>query len=204
MRNIGIQFLLDLFYHHIKYNDSFVPIIKRFYPIDKTPCITLDNQSNTLKYYYYSYNPYEWLNKHFEAITVVNLWCNTEDERQNILEQIDDCFNGVINYHYPFCTRYHDGECETLASDCPAPTSTRGRACKHQCPKPEEYNYESLFTKYKVNPNSFGVNQGIDNDEYDKRDVLLRTMITVNFEYITSYCNDGKISTKLENEEKGG
>ena len=204
MRNTGVQFILDLLYRHVSYDGSFVPIIKRAYPIDKTPCITIDNQNNTLKFTYYSHNPYEWFRKRYEATTVIDVWCNSEDERQTILEQVDDCFNGVLNYYYPFCSRYHSGQCETLATDCPAPTSTRGRACKHQCPYPDEYNYENLTTKHNVDLESINVNQGVDADEYDKHDVLLRTSISVSFNYIVSVYNGGKVSTNLEYEEKEG
>ena len=197
MRNTSIQFLLDTLYHRIKINNVFVPIVKQSQIRDKTPCITLDNQNTNLQATYYTYDPLEHFNRRFDATTVVNIWCNSETERQKILDQVDDCFNAILNEYYQYCTKYEDGYCTSLETDCKTLESLSSRAYKNQCPRPLEYGYENLFTKYHVNPNTFGVDQGVDNDEYDKKDVLLRTMITVTLEYVIVYDVGGKISEKL-------
>lgn len=200
--NTGLEFLLDLLYHRIILNDTHVPILKRPYPIDKTPCLTFDEQDTRLVEKYFTYEPLEYLNKVFDTSIVLNIWCDSEKDRQSILEQVKLCFNWLDTDNYQLCTEYDEGVCKYLNKDCPVPSSEHGRCMKHQCPHPEEYHYQNLFTKHHVYRNTLNTSEGVDNDEYERKPPLLRTMITINFRYLNKYCNDGKISTTLTYKEE--
>lgn len=196
--NTGLAFLTHLFYHNIYCDGEYVPIIKKPYPVDKTPCITLDEQDTRLHSRFFTYEPYEWLNREYDTSIMINLWCDTENDRQTILDEIHKVFNWLETDNYQLCTNYEDGECLFLETDCPVPSSKHGRCMKHQCPYPTQYHYTNLFTFHQVYRNTLNVSEGVDNDEYDRKPVLLRTIIQVSFKYITRYCNDGKISETLE------
>ena len=201
--NTGVQFLLHALYHNIRLEDgSIVPVLKKPYPIDKTPCLTLDEQDTRLKRKYFTYTPYEYLNREYDTSIVLNVWCDTETDRQNILTEIEKVFNWLETDNYQLCTNYKDGTCTTLKGACPVPTGTDGRSKKHQCPQPEKNQYTNLFTYYNIHRNTLNINQGIDNDEYDKKTPLLRTIIQISLNYTTLYCNDGKISETLEYKEE--
>lgn len=195
--NNGVSFLLQLFYNRVKIGTDTVPIIKKPYPIDKTPCITFDEQDTRLVEKYFTYEPEEYLNRVYDTSITINLWCDNETTRQKILDEIHTCINQLETDNYQLCTNYEDGTCTHLERACPVPDSTHGRCMKHQCPHPEDYEYCNLFTKYNVYRNTLNISEGVDNDEYDRKPPLLRTMITTNFRYLTKYCNDGKISETL-------
>ena len=199
-----INFLIDVLYHRIKLNDGrIVPIIKRPYPVDKIPCITLDTQSTTYNGEYITYNPQENLCKEYEGVTVINLWCNDEDDRQSMIFDVEDCFNKVQLDNYTYCVNYtEDGICKSLLNPCPVPVDRHALSCTHRCPRPEQYHYQNLFTKHMIDRYTLNVNQGVDNDEYDKEPPILRTMITMRAHYLVKYCNDGKVSRTLEYEDK--
>lgn len=201
--NTGMDFLLHLFYNRIILdNNDTLPIIKKPYPVDKTPCITFDEQDTRLIEKYFTYEPQEYLNRIYDTDIVVNIWCDSEDDRQNILDQIHTLFNYLETDNYQLCANYDDGTCIYLKDVCPVPSSDKGRCMKHQCPEPEEYKYCNLFTFYNVYRNTLNVNEGVDNDEYDRKPPLLRTMIKTSFRYLTKYCNDGKISETLNYKEE--
>lgn len=200
--NTSIEFLLELLYQRIHVSGNVVPILKQPSFMDKTPCLTLDEQDTRLVDKYFTHEPLEYLNKIFDTSIVLNIWCNNEVDRQRILDGINQCFNWLDTDNFQLCSNYKDGVCNYLEDACPVSISTDGRSMKHQCPYPEEYQYENLFTKHGVYRNTLNISEGVDNDEYDKKPPLLRTMITLNFRYLIKYCNDGKISTTLTYKEE--
>ena len=200
--NEGVRFLLDLLYNRVKYMDKVVPVLKRSYPTDKTPCFTLDEQDTRLVRKYFTYEPEEFLNREFDTTIVLNAWCDDETARSILITQVKNLVDLLETDNYKLCSFYDYGICKNLDTSCPTPKNPKTAAgAKHQCLDPFTYGYENMFSKYNVYRNTLSVGEPVDNDELDRNPPILRSMISIGFKYRTKYCNDGKVSDTLEYNE---
>ena len=199
-----------------------VRIVKRVYTIDKTTCITIDNSSGTAiigkniinKEYpipsthpqYDSENPDKTISQQVireeRSITLdLNVWCDTEDERDEITDKISKLFYQIQSDHYTFCCQYTDGYCNHLQEQCKVDDTT-SRGVKEQCPKPEEYGYKNIFTLFDIIRATFDVAPSYILDDYTTSPPIMRSIIRVEFSYYDYHNIGGAVSTKLHFDEE--
>lgn len=199
-----------------------VRIVKRTYPIDKTPCITIDNSSGTAiiqkhitnKEYpipethpqYDEQNPNQTISQQVireeRSIDLdLHVWCDSEDERDEITSIISKLFNQIQSDHYTFCQQYHDGECAYLNRSCQVDDTT-ARGVKKQCPKPKEYHYQNIFNAYDIIRASFDVAPSYILDDATTTPPVLRSIIRVSFSYYEYYLIGGAVSENLNVDEE--
>ena len=202
---------------------TLVRVIKRDYPYDHTPCITIDNSGGTSTInkniinkdsvlpeshpQYDSRHPDRMISQQMireeHSISLnLNVWCNSQDEREEIINKISTIFYKIQSDHYSFCKQYHAGDCEYLDSECEALTVMNGRTAKHQCPYPEDYGYENVFTRFDIIRSSFNVEPAYDLDDTTVNPEVLRSIIRVSFSYYDYYTIGGAISQDLSVDEE--
>lgn len=212
-----IRAILNILQGRITLDSGTVWIIKRDYPYDHTPCITIDDSTGTNtvqkniinKEYpipknhpqYDPNNPDKTISQQVireERIIDldINIWCDTEDEREEITKQISDLFDKVQSDHYTYCSNYNDGECLYLEDDCKVDDDT-SRGVKKQCPHPEEYHYQNIFTLYDIIRPSFNVEPAYDMDDFTVKPVVLRSIVNVTFSYYDYHIIGGAVSSNL-------
>lgn len=194
-----------------------VRIVKRTYPIDKTPCITIDNSGGTAliqkhitnKDYiipethpqYDPENPNQTISQQVireeRSIDLdLNVWCDDEDQRDEITEKISNLFYQLQSDHYTFCQQYDDGECKYLNRSCQVDDTTP-RGVKKQCPKPKEYHYQNIFNIFDIIRASFDVAPSFILDDTTTTPPVLRSIIRVSFSYYEYYNIGGAVSEKI-------
>ena len=203
-------------------DDTLVPVIKRPYPIDKTPCITIDNSSGTSTYEklvtnedlpipedHPQYIPGEkniisqQVVRTERGITLeISLWCDTEHERQEIIDKIQELFKKADSDHYMYCANYHENYCNSLEMTCMATTMDTGRTVKKQCPKPIQFGYKNVFTLYDIIRSTFDVEPAYDLDDYTTTQPVLRSIIKVTFNYYDYNRIGGAISQNIKIHEE--
>ena len=199
-----------------------VRIVKRDYPIDKTPCITIDNSGGTAiigknltnKEYpippthpqYDSENHDKTISQQVireqrDIILDLNVWCDTEDEREEITDKISKLFYQIQSDHYTFCQNYENGYCNHLEEECKVDDTT-SRGVKGQCPKPDEYGYKNFFTLFDIIRSTFDVAPPYILDDTSTSPPTLRSIIRVSFSYYDYYNIGGAVSTELNFDEE--
>lgn len=200
-----------------------VRIVKREYPIDKTPCITIDNSGGTtvLKKHvtnkdyilspnhpqYDESNPNKTISQQVireqRSISLeLNIWCDNEDERDEITAKISELFYQVQSDHYKFCNNYNDGHCQFLDRSCEALNKNYMRGIKNQCPKPNEYHYQNVFKTFDIIRATFDVAPPYILDDITTKPPVLRSIIQVSFSYYEYYRIGGAVSDKLYVDEE--
>lgn len=197
---------LKLLQNNIIYNDDIVPVIIKDYWYDTTPCITIGGMDRTKKSprqhtrechplpsthpLYDENNPYkkyphlvEKIGKSYEIW--INIWCNNEEEREIITNQVRDCLFLCLNHHHKFCVNYDKTtkNCLYTEETCSALTDTGFRGLRGQCSKPYDNKYCNLFTKNGIKRNTIQIGADYEKDEYNHKPPLKRTIIEINFDY---------------------
>ena len=195
-----------------------VRIVKREYPIDKTPCITIDDSGGTAivqkhitnKDYtlspshpqYDETNPDKTISQQVireeRTITMeLNIWCDNEDERDEITDKIRELFYQVQSDHYKFCNNYNNGNCKFLNRSCEATSPDSMRGIKNQCPKPYDYHYQNIFKTYDIIRATFDVAPPYILDDITTTPPVRRSIIRVSFGYYDYYRIGGAVSDTL-------
>lgn len=196
-----------------------IPVVKRSYPYDKTPCVTIDDSGGSaflnrqiLNVSYPVSNehpqfdvenpfkklPQQVLREYYETTLNINIWCNTEDEREKLNNMILDLFYEVQSDHYKFCNNYHDGDCSYMDNTCYAKHFNDMKTVKNQCPNPLVYGYENIFTTYNLNRASFHLDQPFSLDDRSKDGVLLRSVLKLHTGYYIDYVIGGLVSEDMK------
>lgn len=199
----SISFLLDLLRNHIPYpqKNYYVPVIKRSYPFDKSPCICLDDSGGaTVIHKYRVHNPYEELHDRIESYVNIHVYCNKEDERDYILREIRNAVYKLESDNYTYCSQYDDDQtCKTLGTPCPVLKRSMAKSVKGQCPDPKKYGYKSLYNKYNIIRNSVEIHPAFSIDDLTKSPILLHSVIRTSMVYDTKYELDGLIPESMKN-----
>lgn len=203
-------------------NGTDVRIVKREYPIDKTPCITIDNSSSTSiiqkniinKDYiipnnhpqYNQNNPNQKISQQVmreeRSIDLdLNVWCDDENQRDEITEKILELFYKVQSDYYEYCQNYNAGQCAFLNKACKVNNNT-GRGVKKQCPNPIEYNYKNIFKQFDIIRATFDVTPPYILDDLTTNPPVLRSIIRVSFSYYDYHVIGGAISQNLNVDEE--
>ena len=203
-------------------NGTDVRIVKRTYPIDKTPCITIDDSGGTAiiqkhitnKDYiipsnhpqYDPENPNQTISQQVireeRSISLdLHVWCDDEDQRDEITDKISELFYQIQSDHYTFCQQYQNGECQSLGGSCRVTTDT-ARGIKNQCPKPKEYHYTNIFNAYDIIRSTFDVEPPYILDDLTTNPPVMRSIIRVSFSYYDYYNIGGAVSENLNVDEE--
>ena len=197
-----------------------IPVVKRSYPYDKTPCVTIDDSGGStvvgrdilnVPYVvdknhpqYDEENPFNKIpqqvrREYFETVLNINVWCNTEDERELLNNNILELFHQAQSDNYKFCTNYNDGHCGNLDIFCLGEHfNGDNRSVKKQCPNPEVYGYKNIFSEYNLIRASFYVEQPFSLDDFNKDSVLLRSVLKVHSGYYVDYIIGGYVDNNLD------
>jgi len=218
-----IQAIIRMLQGRIILNDGTdVRIVKRDYPIDKTPCITIDNSSGTAviqknitnkDYVIPKTHPQYDPNKPNQTISQqvireqrnitldLSVWCDNEDERDEITDKISELFYQIQSDHYTFCANYNNGNCTFLKDECQVDDNSF-RGVKKQCPKPTEYHYQNLFTIFDIIRATFDVAPSYILDDLTTNPPVRRSIIRVSFSYYDYYNIGGAVSEKITVDEE--
>lgn len=194
------KFLLDLLRNKITTSTgTIVPVIKRSYPLDKSPCICLDNSGGAnIIQKYKLHNPQEYLVDRTQSYVNIHLYCDTEDERDYLLSKIREAVRLIEYDCYLYCTKLGENNiCETLETTCAAIGGEDGKSYKHQCPKPTEYEYENLFTKHNVIRGTFQMDPAFSADDLTKKPPLLHSVLRTSMIFDDIYVVGGKLSDTM-------
>lgn len=215
--------LLRVLYNNVFLEGSPVKIIKRDYPYDNTPCITIDNSSGTSiiqkniinRDYiipeshpqYDPDNPSEVISQQVlreeRRISIdINVWVDTEDEREELNNQISNLFKQVQSDYYKFCNNYDNGNCNYLDTACKVLSIKNGRSAKMQCPYPNDFHYQNIFKTFDIIRSTFDVAPSYDLDDKTVNPQVLRSITNVSFNYYDYYVIGGVISQNLHIDEE--
>ena len=210
--------LIDILRGNIRLNGEIVPLIKRSYPLDKTPCITIDDSAGTsteaknivnikkhlppshpqFEQYKGIKAPRQAIRERKNATISINIWCDKETEREKLLQRIEHLLDLAQSDHYMFCKRYSDGYCDYIEKECPASeTDNTIRTIKNQCPKPLEYHYCNIFTAYDLLRDTFNVESPYTLDDLSTNTPTLRSVIRIETSYYDYHIIGGAISENI-------
>ncbi len=220
-----VKAIVRVLWGNVELKGKKVPVVVRTYPYDKIPCITIDDSGGSAfmdrqiineKYplppnhpQFDKENPFkkapqQVLREEFETNISIHVWCNTEDEREELNNNILRLFHEAQSDHFKFCDNYHDGDCAYIDNTCYAEhfDKINMKTAKKKCPNPLVYGYENIFTTYNLIRASFYVNQPFTSDDLSQKDVVLRSIIRVHTGYYTDYIIGGITSNKIEHTEE--
>ena len=209
--------LIHVLKGNIKLKGETVPLIKRSYPLDKTPCITLDDSAGTstetkhivnikrhlppnhpqYEKYKVTKMPRQAMRDKRNASISINVWCDTETEREKLCNQIEKLLDLAQSDHYRFCKNYTSGFCEYLGEECKAETETTIKTIKNQCPKPLDYHYCNIFTAYDLLRDTFNVDSPFPLDDLSTKTPVIRSIIKVTTSYYDYHVIGGAISEDI-------
>ena len=141
---------------NVKLDDvDVISLVRRLTPEDETPCITIQQAAEVELNREVMHCKHEVIVTRNNVEVWINIWANTEEERDNILNQVEHRINQALANHYTTCANYNQGNCDFLEDACAALNITNGRTAKNQCPYPKDYNYKSWFIQNKIIKNTF-------------------------------------------------
>lgn len=197
-------------------NGDNVPVVVRHFPLDKTPCITINSEGarpidnayvmiepHTVEAGHPDYDednpdklvPQDVYYQQVEDTIIINLWYTDKNDGYTITEQVRDAIFMARTNHYRYCLNYDKNThtCSTDGLECHARTSKNGLAVKCLCPNREKYNYRSIFTEHLIRPTLFKIESILNQDEYDERQTLYRRIIKLDVTYYYSKVIGGKM-----------
>ena len=201
-----IQMILYVLRGNVTLEGKTVPVIKRNYPLDKTPCINIDDSASVVTVNKRIYNlknaegeKREYLRVRHRTLLNIHCWMDTEQQREDMTNQVTNLFNMAYLDNYHFCMNY-DKEtmnCSTLNQECPAINKGKHlyKSSKNKCPQPIEYGYENIFTRYDLIKSSFDLQTPFSADIDTTKPPTLHSIFRMNCEYY-DYIEIGGITIK--------
>lgn len=179
---------------HIYYNDEkVIPLIRRLTSEDETPCITIEQAAEVQMKRIQTHDLTEQVLLKNNSEVWVNIWCNTEEERNSIVGQVETRILQALSNHHTTCNNYNDGDCKYLEDTCQVLTITNGRTAKKQCPYPKKNHYKNWFNTYRIIKHSFNISGKSNMDELDITPPILRTLLQLNMDYYAPYNIGGSV-----------
>ena len=214
-----LKAIRKILWGNLKLNNRTVPVIQRSYPMDMTPCITIDGTGGSTFLQRYIINedyplspshpqydntkpfekyPQQVIREKYQTSIKINTWSDNGDEREELNNQIQRLFYEAQSDHYRFCNNYEDGDCASLGCRCYGEYfDTDKRGVKHQCTNPSLYNYSNIFTTYNLERDTFHLDQPYTLEDRIKDDNVYRSVLTLHTAYYTDYVIGGLISQRL-------
>ena len=189
-----IQAILYILRGNLVLDDKVVPVIKRNYPLDKTPCVNIDDSASVITVDKKRYNikdkdgiSKEYLRIHRRTVLNIHCWIDSEQQREDLTNQITTLFNMAYLDNYQFCTKYNKEtrECSTLGIECPTVTQGKhlDKSSKEKCPQPIQYEYENIFTKYDLIKSRFDLRTPYSADIDTTKPPTLHSIYKLDCEY---------------------
>lgn len=198
-----IQLIVEVLKDNVLINDSPVKLVKQVSPIDKTPCITIDDSGGAVVLQKHITNktlnnkPVQVLQERKNTTIQIQVWCDNESQRETITSQITELFYKMQTDHYMYCQQYDNGECLNLKKECQAINNTNKRGVKQQCPYPMKYQYSNLFSKYNIIRNTFNIEPPFTLDDLSTKQPVLRSIYKITMTYYTDYVIGGNTINDL-------
>ena len=178
----------DLLNGNVKLDDvDVISLVRRLTPEDETPCITIQQAAEVQLNREVIHCKHEFILTRSNVEVWINIWANTEEEKDNIINQVEHRINQALANHYTTCANYNQGNCDFLEDTCATLNITNGRTAKSQCPYPEKYNYKSWFIQNKIIKNTFTISGRQDMDELNITQPVLHHLIKLDFDYSRTY-----------------
>ena len=130
--NLFENFFVELLQGEIIYDNQSVEVRRTFLPSAVLPCITLEIVSTNVINTFRSYDTREREYARCECNINIHTWCNTEEQRESINEQVTQCLILADNHHYKYCSNYNKENkvCSTVSRVCEATTNNK---CHFHC-----------------------------------------------------------------------
>lgn len=184
---------------NVTYDDEAVQIIQGYSQIDETPCITIQQVAESfVNRRYVEINNIQNIQKTYDSTIWINIWCNTNKQRNLLIEQVQNRILQAEANHYSTCQNFNNGECNVLDSECEAlnRNSNSSRVVKNQCPLPDIYT--PFFQTYHIKKNTFCIDSITDADELDIGEPILRSIFSLNMNYDKYYPIGGTTFEKID------
>lgn len=188
--------IIEILKDNIILNNTPIRLIKQTSPIDRTPCITIDDSSGIATTQKHITNrtinnkPVQALMERKNTTIQIHVWCDNEQDREEINTQIQNLFYQAQSDHYRFCQNYikSNGNCKYLQGTCQGKNNISDkRGVKKQCPEPASYGYMNLFTKYHIIRNTFNLEPPFSVDDLSTKQPVLHSIFKCSFTYHTYY-----------------
>lgn len=193
---------IDLLRNHLCVSNDKIYTGNRYRPIDISPCVNLLlADERFIRRRYVEIENTQYIQQYHSAELWINIWCNTETERQELINQIDTRIKQALANHYTTCSHYdyQEQQCSEINDTCEALTSQSNRANKKQCP--DLTKYQSFFNLNHIPKRTFNYNV-TDLDELNISEPLLRTIFKLNMNFFTYYKIGGRTFTDVCFEEE--
>lgn len=194
-------FILDILQNKLYIDNDNVRLIQAPPQYNNIPCLTIDNSAGSSLLNQNKTNikvngePTEVIESVYDVDIRIDIWCLNEDDRQSLIEQVQDCFLKAMSDHYTYCTAYMNDSCECVVNNTEYEFDKR--ASKKQCPCPHDLPYENLFTKYNIDLNTFNLSLPYDMDDLNEKEPILRSRFDLRFEFTDYYIIGGIVSDNL-------
>lgn len=193
----------NLLKDNIYYNDELViPLIRRLTPEDETPCITIEQAAETQLKRQVFHSPNEIIRLTNNAEVWINIWCDTEEQRNTLIKQVETRIFQALSNHYSTCKHYSNEKCNNLNKTCEALIITNGRTAKKQCPYPIKNNYINWFKEHKIIKSTFNITGRSNMDELNLAQPVLRTLIQLDMNYYSNYNAGGHVLNNINLDEE--
>ena len=177
---------IDLLRDNLSISNDKIYTGNRYRPRDMTPCVNVSlADEQYIRRRYIEIDCKQYIQKQYDAELWINIWCNTEEERQTLIDEINNRINQILANHYTTCSYYNDENCSISDETCEALTSQSNRAFKKQCP--DLSKYQSFFNKNHIPKRTFKVLSVTDLDELEPSESVLRTIFKLEMNYFTFY-----------------
>lgn len=194
------KIFIDLLRNNIQISNEKIYAGNRYRPKDITPCVNLlVVDENFIRRRNVEINCKEYIQKYYSAELWINVWCNKEEEREELINQISTRIDQVLANHYTTCANYNEGQCNITDEECETLTSQSNRANKNQCPDLEKY--KSFFKSNHIPKKTFKIRSITDLDELNVSETVLRTIFKLEMNYYKYYEIGGRSFTTVCFEE---
>ena len=189
---------VELLTNKIELDDGYVPVIIRYKPIDRTPCITIQKASENQLNRIHLFEPYETTRYHLSNTLWIDVWADNEEQRHYLIREVYRVIYEAINNHYRHCKQYDNGTCATTGEPCSISVVPDPKEFKSQCLTPSENDYVSFFRRNNILKWTFKTIGELRLDELELNTPLLRTQIQLGFERMKYYDVGGHLADELE------
>lgn len=192
---------IDLLRNYLPLSNGKIYTGNRYKPEDMSPCVNLLlANENFIRRRYVEIEHKQYLQQEYNAELWINIWCNAEEQRQELITAVDTRIKQALANHYTTCTNYNNDECicSITNESCEALTSQSSRANKNQCP--DLTKYQSFFNYNHILKRTFNSTVN-DLDELNISEPLLRTIFKLNMNYYNYYEIGGRTFTDFCFEE---
>ena len=184
--NILEKAFIDLLRDNLCISNDKIYTGNRLKPSDESPCVQINLAAeNLVRRTYDEINTRQYIKQEYNAELWINIYCNSEEERQTLINQINNRIHQALANHYTTCANYNEDTCSITDETCQALTSHGYRAHKNQCPQLEIY--KSFFKSNHILKKTFKLLSVTDLDELNLSQTLHRSIFKLEMNYQTYY-----------------